>query len=387
MTSLYQQYIEALASVEAPALLVDMNALDENIAWATANSGGKKIRLATKSMRCVELIKYVLASHPIFQGLMTYDLREALWLRSLGFGDILMGYPTTDTLALNVLAKNPAGIILMVDLISHLDLLEEIASRHQQSFSICLDVDLSMDLPGIRFGVYRSSIQHEQQLKKILEHLKLCPHLKLVGLMGYEAQIAGVGDKHSWLMRFLKRLSLPQLQQRRQKLLSVITSFEHELTLINGGGTGSLKNTATEDVVTEVTVGSGFYCPALFDNYQSFTLRPAMAYSLPIVRRPTEDIFTALGGGYIASGEIGVAKQPLPYLPSGISLLKHEGAGEVQTPFKYQGDEELKVGNLIFMRHAKAGEPCERFNHIHLIRDGKYVKLTPTYRGEGQAFL
>jgi D-serine deaminase-like pyridoxal phosphate-dependent protein len=386
MDELYHSYTRALAAQKSPALFLDQDAFSSNIRWAIEQAQGKTIRVATKSLRCRQLIQKVLDASPVFQGLMSFTLPEALWLRQQGFKDILMGYPTTDVSALRELARNPAEITLMVDLNSHLELLQKIAAEHQTTFNLCVDVDLSMDLPGTRFGVYRSSIQNETQMEKFLHALARQPNLRLIGLMGYEAQIAGVGDKHAPLMRLLKSRSLPQLKARRQKLVEMVQAC-FALKFVNGGGTGSLKETVKEAVVTEVTVGSGFYCPVLFDNYRDFTLRPALGFTLPIVRHPAPGIFTALGGGYVASGEAGPTRLPSPYLPQGIQLLKHEGAGEVQTPFKYQGSVKLAVGDQIIMRHAKAGEPCERFNHIHLISGGEYQGMTPTYRGEGQAFL
>ena len=161
----------------------------------------------------------------------------------------------------------------------------------------------------------------------------------------------------------------------------------HKLRIINGGGTGSLKHTVTEAVVNEVTVGSAFYGSVLFDHYEDFKLTPALFFSSPIVRQPAKDIFTILGGGYIASGSTGDTKQPEAYLPTGLSLIKNEGAGEVQTPLKYSGDRDLKIGDIIILRHAKAGEVCERFNEIYLIAEDKVLRSVKTYRGEGKAFL
>jgi D-serine deaminase-like pyridoxal phosphate-dependent protein len=167
--------------------------------------------------------------------------------------------------------------------------------------------------------------------------------------------------------------------------VELVKSAGIELRFVNGGGTGSLSSTKTEECVTEVTVGSGLYAPHLFDGYKEFQLGPAMCYSLPIVRHPSTHLFTALGGGYVASGTGEPSKIPLPYLPQGLSLLKHEAAGEVQTPLHYLG--HLGLGDLVFFRHAKAGEVCERFNEIHLLRKNKIENVIPTYRGEGQAFL
>jgi D-serine deaminase-like pyridoxal phosphate-dependent protein len=207
-----------------PLLFVDERALESNIEWVLKQSGTKKIRIATKSVRSTAVLKKILAANPRFQGLMTYTLEESLWLSQQGFKDILIGYPTVDTNSLEQLAKSPQDITLMVDRVEHLEMLEAIAKKHNSTFNICIDLDLSMDLPGVRFGVYRSSIQEEKSLNTFLHLLKKCQHLKLKGVMGYEAQIAGVGDKNSLLMRILKKFSLKQLKKPRQNLLNVITA-------------------------------------------------------------------------------------------------------------------------------------------------------------------
>jgi D-serine deaminase-like pyridoxal phosphate-dependent protein len=78
---------------------------------------------------------------------------------------------------------------------------------------------------------------------------------------------------------------------------------------------------------------------------------------------------------------------PSPYLPGGLSLDSEEGAGEVQTPLLGPAADSLKLGDKVWMRHAKAGELCERFSELHLIDGDAIVATVPTYRGEGQTFL
>lgn len=383
MNHLYQQYSEALSGAESPALWVDLDAFESNIQWAIDNAGDKKIRIATKSIRSVEMIRRVLTTSDVFQGLMTFTLKEALWLKAQGFKDLLMGYPTHDRHSLAELAKDPSEVTLMVDLPEHIDYLSSFGA----TFNICIDIDLSMDLPGVRFGVYRSAITNATKLKTLLDKIESSSHVRLVGLMGYEAQIAGVMDKYSHVMRILKKISINKLRTRREEMVQLIQARGHKLKFVNGGGTGSLKDTKEENVVTEITVGSAFFAPVLFDNYQSFSLRPAMGFTLPVVRIPKPGMITCLGGGYIASGAMETIKTPTPYLPEGLQLEKNEGTGEVQTPLYYSGNLSLKIGDLIFMRHAKAGEPCERFNEIHLIRGNKTQGKCFTYRGDGKAFL
>jgi D-serine deaminase-like pyridoxal phosphate-dependent protein len=97
-------------------------------------------------------------------------------------------------------------------------------------------------------------------------------------------------------------------------------------------------------------------------------------------------VATALGGGYVASGT-GADKMPEPYLPHGLRLDANEGAGEVQTPLLGPGADALKVGDRVYMRHAKAGELCERVDSLLLVRGDEVVDEVPTYRGEGKTFL
>lgn len=387
MSDLYTEYLSALNYPGVPTLFLDNHAFKKNIQWVKENAGQKKIRIATKSIRSRSVLKDILKSDTIFQGLMTYDIREAIWLRDGGFTDILMGYPTMDVQGVRELLKNPLDITLMVDLPEHLEFLEREAMVAGKKISICIDIDLSMDLPGLRFGVYRSALNSTGRMKHFLEKLKGCHHLKLTGLMGYEAQIAGVMDKESVLIRTLKKLSLRQLQERRKQMLSMIHAEGHVLSLVNGGGTGSLQNTSQEEIVTEITVGSGFFAPVLFDHYADFKLHPSLMFTLPIVRHPEKNIITCLGGGYIASGSTEAIKQPTPYLPAGLKMLKHEGAGEVQTPMMYHGPLKLLPGDSVIMRHAKSGEICERFSSIVVIERGIEVGRYPTYRGEGKNFV
>ena len=159
------------------------------------------------------------------------------------------------------------------------------------------------------------------------------------------------------------------------------------LPLVNGGGTGSIHFTAREEAVTEVTAGSGFYAPALFDRYSDFTLTPAAMFAMPVVRRPSAGVATLLGGGYHASGAAGADRLPEPYLPAGLRLDAREGAGEVQTPVIGAAAASLRIGDRVYLRHAKAGELCERFDSLHLVSGGRIVDEVPTYRGEGRSFL
>ena len=184
----------------------------------------------------------------------------------------------------------------------------------------------------------------------------------------------------------MQRRSAAEIAERRARVAEAVSEVA-PLELVNGGGTGSLHTTSAEQSVTELTAGSGFYAPTLFDRYSAFSLTPAAMFALPVVRKPGRGTATLLGGGYHASGPAGKERLPEPYLPAGLELDPREGAGEVQTPVLGAPAASLAVGDRVYLRHPKAGELCERFDSLHLVSGGRIVDEVPTYRGEGRCYL
>lgn len=392
----YAEYCEVFRGRSMPFAFVDLDLLAQNISEVAKRAEGKMVRLASKSLRSIAIIRRILAANPIFQGIMCYSAQEAAYLASQGFDDLLVGYPCwqeQDITTVALAVSGGAHITLMIDSLEHIERIEEIASQQNARIPVCLEIDMSLDVPGLHFGVWRSPIRAIEQARPLIERLLTTPHVYLDGIMGYEAQIAGVGDNFAGqavknrMVRLLKRRSEDEIAERRATIVSLARSLGVPLRFVNGGGTGSIETTKQEAVVTEITVGSAFYAPALFDNYRDFRYQPAAAFAIEIVRQPRPGLYTCLGGGYIASGSAGKEKQPQPYLPRGAQLVPLEGAGEVQTPIRYDGPELLKVGDPIFLRHSKAGELCERFTHLLLVSQGTIVDEVTTYRGDGRCFI
>ncbi len=389
----------ATAHLDPPFAIVDLAAFRANAAAMVSRARGKPIRLASKSVRCRHLIDLVLAMDG-FRGILAYTLPEALWLASTGTSDdIVVAYPTADRSALAMLAGDAAAaasVTVMVDCVEHLDLIEKAAAptASPQPVRVAIDIDAGYQTLGGRFraGARRSPVRRAADAVALAKTIMARPGLRLAGLMAYEAQIAGVGDNppgrplYAQAIRLMQRMSAAELADRRSAIVAAIRSLT-PLEFVNGGGTGSLERTAAEPAVTEIGACSGLYHPTLFDAYRGFTGRPAAMFALPVVRRPGPGVVTALGGGYPASGPGAASRVPSPYLPAGLRLDREEGAGEVQTPLLGTAADRLKIGDRVWMRHAKAGELCERFGELHLVDGTVVTAAVPTYRGEGKVFL
>ena len=381
-----QAHLEtATAGLEPPFAVVDLDAFDANAADLLARARGKPVRLASKSVRCRALIDRALGAG--LTGVLAFTLPEALWLAG-DHDDVVVAYPSVDRGALRKLASGPARerVTVMVDSREHLDLIAA-ATSPEDLVRVCIEVDAGWwPLGGrVRIGAKRSPLRTPEQAAALANEIVARPGLELDGLMMYEAQIAGVGDRPGnpllgLALRAMQRASARELAARRAAVVAALPP----LRFVNGGGTGSVAATAAEAVVTEVAAGSGLFAPTLFDAYSSFTPRPAAFFALPVVRRPARRVATVLGGGYPASGPAGRDRLPRPAFPAGLKLDRQEGAGEVQTPVL---GADLPLGSRVWFRHAKAGELCERFDVLHLIREDRVVDTVPTYRGEGRTFL
>jgi D-serine deaminase-like pyridoxal phosphate-dependent protein len=390
----------ATAALDPPFAAVDLDAFDANGKALTGRAAGKPLRVASKSVRCRDLLRRILAT-PGWHGVMSFTLPEAIWLVRTGVtDDVLVGYPTADRAALRELARDPElarAITIMVDSTAQVDFVDEtvVADRADGAvIRLCLELDASLRLGRgrLHLGVRRSPVHTPEEAAELAARLARWPGYRLVGLMSYEAQIAGVGDAPAGrslrgaAIRAMQRRSRAELVGRRAAAVEAVRHHA-DLEFVNAGGTGTVAQTAAEPAVTEVTAGSGLYGPALFDEYRTWQPRPAAFFALSVVRRPAPGIATAHGGGWIASGETSRTRQPRPWLPAGLKLLPTEGAGEVQTPVAGRAADGLRVGDRIWLRHAKAGELCEHAQALYLVSGDCLVGEAPTYRGECRAFL
>lgn len=390
----YEELEAIFADVEGPFAFVDLDAMWSNAREMLGRAAGTPIRVATKSLRCRALIGAILERDPGFRGLMTFTLPETLWFHGHGLRDLLLAYPAADRAALAELARieGEQRPIVMVDSTEQLDLMRSAAGDGR--IRVCIELDVGWwPLGGrLKFGAKRSPIRTPEEARALASAIVARPGFELAALMGYESHIAGVGDAplgkrlQRPLIRLMKRRSAAELAERRAAAVAAVRELA-DLRIVNGGGTGSIHTTRDESVITEVSAGSGFYAPALFDRYSSFRLAPAAMFAIPVVRRPSGAVATLLGGGYHASGAAGPDRLPSPYLPAGLRLDPLEGAGEVQTPVIGAAAASLRVGDNVYLRHAKAGELCERFNSLFLVRGGEIVDEVPTYRGEGRCEL
>jgi D-serine deaminase-like pyridoxal phosphate-dependent protein len=392
----YAWYRAALADARLPAAFIDLDQFDANLELLRRRAGGLPIRLVTKSIRSVAILRRLVAAGPFVRGLLCYSPAEAAWLAGQGFDDLVVAYPSVEPHDLRAVAtrlRAGHGITLMVDNATQVRKIAAVARTEGVVMPLAIDLDMSSDFPGLHFGVYRSPVDGPGAALALAAEIARTVGVRIDGLMGYESQIAGLMDDvpgqrlKNAIVRALKRRSIAEVNQRRCDTVAALTAAGHRLRFVNGGGTGSFESTRLDTSVTELAAGSGLYVPTLFDHYQAFHAQPAAGFALAVTRSPRPGIVTCAGGGYPASGPAGKDRSPRPWLPTGCTLVAAEGAGEVQTPVQLPASTAMGTGDPLLFRHAKAGELCERFNELLLIADGRVVDKVTTYRGDRQSFF
>ena len=382
----------AIATRSGPVASIDVDALRYNALDLVVRSSGVPIRVASKSIRVRDVLDATLAL-PGYRGILAFTLPEALWL-ARDHDDIVVGYPTADSDAIARLAadeKAARDVTLMVDDLAQLDLIDAVAPpATRPALRVAIDADASWRAPVLgHIGVRRSPVHDAAEVTRLARGIVARAGFELVGLMMYEAQIAGQPDatgSGDAVIRWMQRRSRSELLDRRGAIVAALGQIA-PLEFVNGGGTGSLETTSSDLAVTETTAGSGLLAGHLFDGYRAFEPAPAAAFALEVVRRPAPDIVTVLGGGWIASGPPLASRQPLPVWPADLHTLDREGSGEVQTPLQGRAARSLSVGDRVWFRHAKSGELAERVDSYVLTRGTETVGEALTYRGEGKSFL
>ena len=391
LTSSYDVLKNLVKDKKYPLAICDLDAFNQNLerVGKYLKNTKKSLRLCTKSVRVPELINRV-EKEDFVNGIFTYNSAEALfYAENYEINDILLGYPTMSKVDVEELCQaakiDGVRITVMVDDPKQINLLDEIAAKNNIEFDTLIEIDVADKLFGRNVGVYRSPIREPEAAVKLAQIISKANSLHFRGIMGYEAQNASIGDDKA-LFRLAKKRSRKHVNLWRQNVVDALSNAGFQPEVVNGGGSGCYQETATERSITEIGIGSLLFKSHIFDTINSLNeYLPSLFFVLQIVRKPQKNIATAFSGGYVSSGS--VRALPISVIPKNLKISKDEGFGEVQTPFIFDPKEiELNLGDPIFCRFGKAGEPLEHFNEILIYSKGEIIDTYKTYRGYGKKF-
>ncbi len=129
--TVFREYINAISNTRLPLAFVDLDRFDANVDYvaATQINTGKTIRIGSKSVRCISLLKRIFdIGGNAYQGILAFTVEEAGFLVRNGFDDIIIAYPSVQTSDMKLLAEMSSQkktVSLMVDCQEQLDKMSE----------------------------------------------------------------------------------------------------------------------------------------------------------------------------------------------------------------------------------------------------------------------
>ena len=218
------------------------------------------------------------------------------------------------------------------------------------------------------------------------------PGFRLVGAMTYEGQVAGVQDDvpsqraRSAVVRRLKSLSLTQLEVRRREIADA---------LAGGGRPGVLERRRLGVGRGDRRGSGGHRGRGRLRAAGADALRP-----LPVLPAAARGVLRPAGGPpAIAAGRDRARRRlrrpPARQAPTGCPP-RGRPRGSISPGSRAPGRCRRRspgrrrrccpIGDLVWFRHAKSGEPFEHTDVVHLLEGERFVDTVPTYRGHGCVF-
>ena len=227
-----------------PALVLDLDAFERNLAAMTAYAREKGIALRphVKTHKSVEIARRQIAAGA--RGVSAATLGEAAVMVEGGIPGVLITSPVVPPAkveALVALNARAAGLMVVVDHPDNLAALEAAARRAGTRLCVVIDVDV---------GLKRTGVDSLQSALALAKAALASDALTLGGVQGYAGHLQHVADFAERKRRSIEALA-PLATLRDQ-----LRAWGVAEPIVSGGGTGTFDIDAEAGVLNELQVGS-----------------------------------------------------------------------------------------------------------------------------------
>jgi D-serine deaminase-like pyridoxal phosphate-dependent protein len=262
----------AKSALDTPALLLDLNRMDANIAHiaASCRTHGVCWRPHFKGHKTIEIAQKQIELGAI--GITCAKLGEAEVLASAGIGDILIANQIVGPLKMRRLAAllDKSDIIVAVD--SQDNVAELAAMSRGKSLRVVIEVNIGMNRAGVDPG---------DAVVALADFIAKQPSLRLVGVMGWEAHTTAIADPAA------KEVAVAAAIALLTQSAAACRSAGHEMPIVSCGGTGTLLYCVNQPGVTEVQVGGAIFNDEHYRTHFNIDLPCALTVLATVTSRPT----------------------------------------------------------------------------------------------------
>lgn len=341
------------ALLDTPALLVNLDLLEANIAHVaqTCRAHGVAWRPHFKGHKTLEIAQMQISAGAI--GITCAKLGEAEVLAANGIHDILIANQIVGPIKLRRLMKllEKADVIVAVDSTENIRELAEAARRTDKTLRVVIEVNTGMNRAGAEPGAPVVALAAE-----IARH----PHLKLAGLMGWEAHATAIAD--------------PAEKERAvQAAIGLLTQSAelcrkdgHDIAIVSCGGTGTLLYCVKQPGVTEVQVGGAVMNDEHYRWHFNIDLPFALTVLATVTSRPTATRVILDAGRKAMSIDTATPKPLQVPAVQEVRLSAEHAQLELDAP-----SDRPKVGDRIEFVPGYTDTTVHLHEEIIAMRDGK----------------
>jgi D-serine deaminase-like pyridoxal phosphate-dependent protein len=355
----------ARAALNTPALVIDRDALERNIAAmaAFARENGLALRPHAKTHKSVEIARLQMAAGAL--GVCCAKLGEAEALANDGINAILITSPVVTPQAISrlvALHERIGDLMVVADHPDNVDALAYATREASRPLPIVVDID-----PGIR----RTGVASPEAAVALAERIASHASLRFAGVQFYcgaQQHIESYADR---------RAAIEERTAYLQTVIDQLRTAGHDPKIVTGGGTGTHQIDASLGVFTELQVGSYVFMDR---QYEVCDLRGDGAQTFE----------RAL---FVDTHVISANSQGMATLDAGFKALSTDGGtpGVVDgapeaAMFVFMGDEHgaliamdhvFRIGDRVVLAPPHCDPTVNLYDSYHVVRDGTLVDIWP----------
>ena len=297
---------EGTSALDTPALLVDLDVMETNIARiiATCRAHGVAWRPHTKAHKTPEIARMQIAAGAI--GVTCAKLGEAEVMAAAGIRDILIANQVVGPIKVGRLVQlaDRADPIVCVDSIENLIELDTAFANSSKPLRVAIEVNIGMNRAGVEPGPPVVALAREIGGRR---------GLRFVGVVGWESQATKIADRAE------KERTVRDAVAALTASARACMAAGHSVAVVSCGGTGTFPYCAQQPGVTEVQVGGAIFSDMHYRTHYHVDFAPALTVLTTVTSRPTPTRVVVDAGKKEMSGD---AAMPAPRGMPAISAMK-----------------------------------------------------------------
>jgi 3-hydroxy-D-aspartate aldolase len=353
------------SDVPTPALLVDIDILDRNIAVMRDGAAalGLNLRPHAKAHKCVEIAQRIMAAGAIGISCATVGEAEAMALG--GIGGILVTAPLTSSDAIERLRRlllRGADIAVVADHAASVTQLAAVAAAAGRRLDVLVDVDVGMGRTGCPDIAAAATLGRQ---------IATAPALAYAGIQGYWGNLQQVSP-------FAERSRLIGLQaDRLRAVIAQLTSAGLAPAVVTGGGTGSHRIDAATGLFTEIQPGSYLFMDSCYgaisisETDNPFTPSLFVAATVVSANRPGRVVVNAGWKAIAADSGKPVA------LRGGPPGAEFRFMGDEHGALDFEGGGGAALGSTIEFLTSHCDPTVNLYGAFHVVRGDEVVDIWP----------